>query len=514
MASIRSWLHDGLGISPVLQDVLLLPLFACAFLWVLSRAILWIVRSRTGDRASTREWDRASTIVTVLLGVGLFSSIWLAAVHHLADLAGSWKQEEIERTQAVLAGSLYSLLATAAMALLYRMLTRVSQVTSERVRRWAQAGSGLRLQKLELISRKKLGDAELALIRFTRIGTTALLLYAYVSLVLSFFPFTAPVSDRILFYVVQPAAAIGRAAIAYLPNLIYLVVLVVVARYLLKVVRWLFSAIGRGELVFRSFEADWADPTYKLARALLIVFTLMVAFPYLPAAESEFFKGFSVFVGAIVTLGSTGAIGNAVAGIILTYTGSFRIGDRVRIGDITGDVVVKTLFVTRLRTVENEEVTLPNSTILGDPVVNYSAAAKNGELVVRIRVGIGYDVPHRKVEELLKAAARSTPGIRADPEPVVWAERLGDFGVVYQLRACTALAEQMAGLAAALRRNTLDAFHDAGLEVMTPDVHAVRNAGPEAVPQSARKPGAFRIEAASLPRGSSGGPETPPGPGA
>ena len=215
---------------------------------------------------------------------------------------------------------------------------------------------------------------------------------------------------------------------------------------------------------------------------MAVVFTLMIGYPYLPGAESEFFQGFSLFVGALVTLGSTAAIGNMVSGVILTYTRAFRIGDRVRLGDAVGDVLVKSLFVTRLRTIKNEEVTIPNGLVLGGQVVNYSNAANRRELVLTTEVGIGYDVHWRKVEEHLKEAAAQPPGILADPEPFVWPKSLGDFAVVYELHAYTDRADKMGGTFAALRRNTLDVLHRAGVEIMTPEVQALRDASLAAVP--------------------------------
>ena len=211
------------------------------------------------------------------------------------------------------------------------------------------------------------------------------------------------------------------ALVGYLPNLIYLLLIVVAARYALKLLRFLLNAVGRGDLVFGGFDAEWADPTYKLLRILVIVFTLMIGYPYLPGAQSEFFKGFSLFIGALVTLGSTAAVGNMAAGVILTYTRAFRIGDRVRIGDAVGDVLVKSLFVTRLKTIANEEITIPNGVVLGGQVVNYTYAANRRELVLTTEVGIGYDVHWSKIEELLTAAAARTPGILDEPAPVVWA---------------------------------------------------------------------------------------------
>ncbi len=310
----------------------------------------------------------------------------------------------------------------------------------------------------------------------------ALIAYVYLSLILSFFPYTAPVGDQIFQYISRPSVDIFNHVLGYIPNLIYLILIVFAVKYSLKLLRFIFDAVGRGDLVFGRFEPEWADPTYKLLRALAVVFALMTAYPYLPGSGSKFFQGFSVFVGAIVTLGSTGAIGNLVSGVILTYAGAFRIGDRVRIGEAVGDVLARTLFVTRLRTRKNEEITIPNSIVLGGHVVNFSNAAKRRELVLSIEVGLGYDVHWSEVERLLKEAASKTPGILDAPEPYVWPKALGDFAVVYELHAHTDRADMMGPTLSALRRSVLDALHDAGVEIMTPSVRSLRDASRIAVP--------------------------------
>ena len=242
------------------------------------------------------------------------------------------------------------------------------------------------------------------------------------------------------------------------------------------------SSVEKEEIRLPGFDADWAIPTYRLIRGISWLFGVMICYPYLPGAGSEIFRGFSIFVGALVTLGSSAAINNIISGVVLTYTRAFRIGDHVQIGNTLGDIVEKKLFVTRVRTVWNEEVTLPNGTVLGGSITNLSAAAKSKGLALRVSVGIGYDVDWRQIHELMREAAQQTPGILSEPEPQVLETELGDFAVNYTLVAFTDDAPNARMISAVLRRNLLDVFNTKGVEIMTPSVSAVRDGNQPAIP--------------------------------
>jgi len=311
------------------------------------------------------------------------------------------------------------------------------------------------------------------------------LLLSFLTVTLRFFPRTAPVVEVVGLYLANPARTIGLAIAQYLPNLGYLTVIGGLGWLALRLLRHTFDALGSGNLVIRGFLREWAEPTYKLSRTLLLLFLLMVSFPYLPGAGAQFFQGFTVFVGALLTLGSAGAIGNIVAGTVLTYTRAFRVGDRVRLGETYGVVIEKTLLVTRVRTIDNEEVTIPNGTVLAGAVVNYSARAAAGGLVLTVRAGIGYDVDWRTVHRLMQEAAAQTEHILADPAPQIWQKDLGDYAVEYELRASTNRPEAMLEIRSTLCRNVLDAFNRAGVEIMTPSILAHRDASGLAIPQDA-----------------------------
>ena len=280
----------------------------------------------------------------------------------------------------------------------------------------------------------------------------------------------------------------------YVPNLGYLFVIVLIAWILLKGLKYLFNAIQNGTIVIERFPADWADPTYKLCRTILFLFVLMVSFPYLPGSNSAFFKGFSVFIGALVTFGSSGFIGNLLAGILLTYARAFKVGDVVRIEGVYGKVTEKTLLVTRLLTTGNEHVAIPNSKVLTDSVTNYSTHGLNNGVAVSVVATIGYDVDWRTVHKLLIEGAARTEQIATAPAPRVLEQSFGNYSVEYDLRAWTKTSEGIFESYAALRRNVLDAFADAGVEIMTPTILSHRDASELAVPKE-------RFQSPSRPRG-------------
>ena len=450
----------------------MIPLIASILVCVTGAAVFALLYFRIKAPAHRARLRSFAPFLAYAVGAALFIGGWLATSRRIAELFGGSDPARTGTIQGYLDGTLYTLIATAVLILVLRLERKLASVIDRYVTHWSQLRNNVRFRGLPLMSRTKVRDSVLLATRFFKFVVAFLLLYIYVPLVMSFFPLTAPYGDRLLDYVLQPAVDIVKAVVGYIPNLVYLVVIVVVARYSIKVLHFFLSAVGKGDLVVGGFDPEWAEPTYKLLRVLAVVFTLMVGFPYLPGAESEFFQGFSLFVGALFTLGSTAAIGNMVAGVILTYTGTFRVGDRVRIGDAVGDVQIKSLFVTRLRNSYNEEITVPNGAVLAAEVINYSNAATRGELALKAQVNLGYDYHWTRIDELLKTAANQTPGILPDPPPRVWPKDFAEFGVLYELHAYTDRANKMGSTYAALRRSILDVLHDAGIEILTPVVES------------------------------------------
>ncbi len=380
---------------------------------------------------------------------------------------------------------LIALIATAALILIFIFNKKLFLKLYAQLYAWKDVQiHAVKFQKLELISSAQLTYFLVKLAKGARASIIILLLYFYLLLVLGLFPWTRKIYLAILGYILSPLEAVGRSITSYLPNLFFLLVIILVAYYGLKLIKLIFTAMEKGSIVIPGFYSDWARPTYKIVRLVIIAFATVVAFPYLPGSGSSAFKGVSIFAGVLLSFGSAGAISNAIAGVILTYMRAFKIGDRVKIADTVGDIIDKTLLVTRIRTIKNEEITVPNSMVLGSHIVNYSASAKDLGLILHSTVTIGYNAPWRKVHELLIAAARATDNIKKEPVPFVFQTALNDFYVSYEINAYTDQPNKMAVIYADLHRNIQDKFNEAGVEIMSPHYSALRDGNATAMPGS------------------------------
>ena len=294
------------------------------------------------------------------------------------------------------------------------------------------------------------------------------LVYLFITLVLDLFPWTRYIARPLLGYLINPVVVIGKALLDYLPNLFFLVILIALLRLILKLTRTFFSEINRGNISVPGFYTDWAWPTYRIVRVIVVIIGAVVAYPYIPGSGSEAFKGITLLLGVLLSLGSTSLIANILAGYTMTYRRAFTLGDLVRIDGSLGEVTEIGLLVTRMRSLKNEEVIIPNSTILNGEVVNYSSMITDNELILHTSVGIGYDVPWRQVEAMLLAAAEKTEGLLDQPQPFVLKSELGDFGVTYELNAFSNDADRMPRIYSELHGHILDVFNDNGVAIMTP----------------------------------------------
>ncbi len=258
--------------------------------------------------------------------------------------------------------------------------------------------------------------------------------------------------------------------------------IIVCGFYLIKLLRIFFKGIEEQRISISGFYPEWASPTFTISRFLVIAFLVIVAFPYLPGKDSPAFQAVSIFFGVLLSLGSTGAVSNIIAGIVLTYMRAFKIGDTVRIADTNGDVVEKTMFVTRIRTVKNVEVAVPNAMVLNDHIINYSALAEKEGLILHSKVTIGYDAPWQLVHELLKQAATETESLLKTPEPFVLQTSLDDYYVEYEINAYTNKPREMSRTYNELHRNIQDKFHEAGVEIASPGLMAYRDGSKPNIP--------------------------------
>ena len=293
-------------------------------------------------------------------------------------------------------------------------------------------------------------------------------IYVYTERVLSLFPWTRRVGAWLLDLILDPLRTIGEAVLQAIPNVGFLVVLFIVVRYLLNLLRLFFLSVGSGAILLPRFEPDWAVPLYKLIKLLVIVAALVMAYPYIPGSQTEAFKGISVFVGVLFSIGSSSLLANALSGYALLLRRAFVAGDRVRVGEHTGDVVQLRQDCTVLRTPKNEEITIPNSVVMGTNVVNYSRMAREKKLILHSTVTIGYDAPWRQVEAMLLEAAARTTGLLHEPKPFVLKTALNDFYVNYEINVYCDDASRMPQFYSNLHQNILDVFNEHGVQIMSP----------------------------------------------
>jgi len=359
--------------------------------------------------------------------------------------------------------------AALVVAFLLWALRAVDRALDRRVRDRIQT---VGIQSFEIVRAERIRGAISGTISFLRVALVAVAAFVALDYGLLQFPWTRQAALELLSAILAPLRATGAGLLAQIPNVAFLAVLAVAVRFLLKLLRLFFEAIGKGQVAWRDFEPEWAEPTYKLLRLVIVGFALIVAYPYIPGSGSDAFKGISIFVGVVFSLASTTAISNLIAGYALIYRRAFKVGDRIRVGETMGVVVRSRLQVTHLRTVKNEEVIVPNASLLNGTIVNYSTLAAGEGLVVSVEAGIGYETPWRQVEAMLLLAAERTEGVLREPAPFVWHLALGDFCVNYELNACIADALAAPAVRTALSRNVLDVFNEYGVQIMTPAYRA------------------------------------------
>jgi len=343
--------------------------------------------------------------------------------------------------------------------------------------------NGITIKKVNILSPGQHYFFAKRISNLLRLGIIILALYLALPLLFSIFPQTKNFADVLINWILTPAKAILNAIVNFLPNLFTIAVIYIVTVYLIKMIRYFAVEIHRGVINIKGFYRDWAMPTFNIVRALIYAFMFVVVFPYLPGSQSPAFQGITVFLGVLVSLGSSSAIANLVAGLVITYMRPFKNGDRVKIGEITGDVIEKTLLVTRLRTIKNEDVTVPNSSILSNHTINYSVNAGTEGLIIHTSVTIGYDAPWKDVHQALIDAALRTEGILKSPLPFVLQTSLEDFYVAYQVNAYTHDACRQAVTYSELHKNIQEVFNERGIEIMSPHYSSLREGNQTTIPQ-------------------------------
>ncbi|SBV92299.1 mechanosensitive ion channel family protein [uncultured Dysgonomonas sp.] len=319
-----------------------------------------------------------------------------------------------------------------------------------------------------IIEAEKAEQIIFVLLKILRFVLIVASLFVCTLLFFKIFPHTTGISDQLLNYVISPVKKVAISIKNYLPNLFTIIVIAFIFRFVKKFLRSITDKISDNKITFKGFYPDWAKPTYNIVIAILMVFTFIMIFPYLPNSDSQIFQGVSVFLGLMISLGSTSVIGNIIAGFVITYMRPFKIGDRVKMDDTVGNVIEKTALVTRVKTAKNEVITIPNSSVMSTKTVNYSFSASQYGLILYTTVTIGYDVPWRLVHELLLKVAYKTDNLNRKQKPFIMQTAFEDFYVEYQLNVFTKDANKMNDIYSDLRKNIQDVFKEAGIEILSP----------------------------------------------
>ncbi len=331
----------------------------------------------------------------------------------------------------------------------------------------------MHIRQYKLISPRQIRVFLIRTLKWIHIALYLFCLYISLSLIFSIFPATEHWAYRLLHWIWIPVKDMAISLYHYFPNLLKMMVILILGRYVDKLLRFLSVEIEKGNLRIRNFYKEWAQPTYHIVRICLIAFVIIMIFPYLPGSDTSAFRGISVFFGVLLSLGSSTAIANTIAGFIITYMRPFKEGDWIKISDVTGEVIEKSALVTRLRTINNEDITVPNSMILTNKTINYSSSTPEKGLIIPINIHVKFDVPFQKVNDLLIKAALMTEGILETPAPYVLKNAILETNVFYQLNAFTYQPQRMYYITSDLNQNILKVFSEAGIDLVTPQYFSV-----------------------------------------
>lgn len=401
----------------------------------------------------------------------------------IKDAVQRYRQDRKPRQ--LLRNTLYAAIASVAFLALSFAVIRISGRLFPRLGRLIAARiPGFKVNNVEIISSVAISAFWLQILKSLRGLLLLMFFFYYLAYIFRLYPWTRAVGEAILGTFYGSLELVLTATGNYLPNLFIVVIIVFLAYYALRVIKPFFSAIERGHLVIPGFYADWAKPTYNLLSVLVIALAAVLAFPYLPGFNSPAFQGVSVFLGLLLSLGSTSAITNVIGGIILIYTRAFRIGDHIRVGDVIGDIIEKNFLAIRVCTPANQIITIPNSALLANNVVNYNLSSRELSrfLILQTTITLGYDVPWRTAHATLIKAALATEHILPEPTPFVLQTTLGNYSIAYQLNAYTSNPNLMVITVSRLHQNIQDQCKHNGIEILSPAYTSLRDGRASTIP--------------------------------
>jgi len=293
-------------------------------------------------------------------------------------------------------------------------------------------------------------------------------LFLWVTLSLRRFPYTQPWGNEAGSFVLQLIRQLGGKAVHALPGLLAVLLIVLATRLIVRIAHALFAQIASGSVRVSWMDADVARATQRIFAAMAWVFAVIVAYPYIPGSKSDAFKGITVFVGLVISLGSTGIVNQIMSGLFVVYSKALKTGDWVKVNDTEGEVLDVGLLAAKIRTIEGQEVTIPNSVLVSTSTTNYTRLGLLDGMIVSSTVTIGYDAPWRQVHALLLRAADRTQNIRKVPEPYVLQRELSDFYVQYTLIARLKDDKRRIESLSNLHSQIQDAFNESGVQIMSP----------------------------------------------
>jgi small-conductance mechanosensitive channel len=382
----------------------------------------------------------------------------------------------LDRCLIILVATIGSIVVWAVMKRLFRW------VGTEEGRVFRRPIRSIKFQNQEIVKEEEIKKIVRLLTRIIRRLSGLLLLVIYGVLVLTQFDSTRHIPVNVWNYISASYLVIQKDVIEFLPSLVFIIMVGALTYFIIRIVKVVFDGIDRGRIEISGFYQEWARPTYSLVRLLIIVFALLVVFPYLPGSNSPALKGVSIFIGVLVSLGSTSAVANVIAGVAITYMRAFQVGDRVRIADTIGDIVEKSILVTRIRTPKNVVISIPNAMVMNNHIVNYSTHAKKAGVLLHSEVTIGYDVPWRQVHELMIKASESVKYLEESSHSFVLQKSLGDFSVTYEINVLTKNPRKTAQIYSQLHQSIQDTFNEAGVEILSPTYAAVRDGNHITIP--------------------------------
>ena len=432
------------------------------------------------------EGDYSSDIMAgneVILSITDIDGIWANKAR--AELAADYTQLIQGKVNKIhdeyglrrkLQGLLFASIIIVAQIFLLGLTNRLFRRWKEHVmRRVVRRLKPIVLKDYEFLNVHRQGIIVMTFYKILRYLVILLQLFISIPLLFSIFPETETLTVTILGYIWNPFKDILLSIINYVPKLCQIVVIWFCFHYLLRLIRYFASEIESEHLKINGFYPDWAKPSYYILRVLLISLMVVMIWPLLPSSDSQVFQGVSVFIGVVVSLGSTSIVGNLMAGLVMTYMRPFHIGDYIKVGDTIGEVIEKTVFVTRIRTRKNEVVTIQNASLMGSQTSNFTVSARNYGIIVHTKVTIGYDEPWQKIKDIMESAALATPGVKHKPHPFMMITALNDFYVEYEINAYTDDAVKLPAVYSALHANLLKRFFEEGVEIMSPHIYARRD---------------------------------------